>query len=149
LASGKPLAINQTEKGPIQIDRLCFPDTLAEVDPRHLGNQVLGVLDIHSKSANLFSEDEINVLQILADQIAVAVNNARLYQEQFEAADRLRELDHLKSQFLANMSHELRTPLNAIIGFSRIILQGIDGPITDIQREDLSAIHASGQNLSR
>jgi signal transduction histidine kinase/sensor domain CHASE-containing protein len=148
LASGKPLAISKNEQGTIQIDCSRFPDTLTEVGiPLIFRNQVLGVLDIHTKSENHFSEDDVNVLQILADQIAVAVNNARLYQEQIETSDRLRELDHLKSQFLANMSHELRTPLNAIIGFSRIILQGIDGPITDIQREDLGAIHASGQNL--
>lgn len=145
---GKPLAISQFERSTVQIDRARFPESLAEVGiPLIFGNQVLGVLDVHTKSAEIFSEDEINVLQILADQIAVAVNNARLYQEQLEVAERLRELDQMKSQFLANMSHELRTPLNAIIGFSRIILQGIDGPITDIQREDLSAIHSSGQNL--
>jgi len=56
-------------------------------------------------------------------------------------------MDRLKSQFLANMSHELRTPLNSIIGFSRVILKGIDGPINDTQRQDLSAIYNSGQHL--
>jgi len=45
------------------------------------------------------------------------------------------------------MSHELRTPLNSIIGFSRVILKGIDGPITDQQRQDLEAIFNSGQHL--
>jgi CheY-like chemotaxis protein len=64
-----------------------------------------------------------------------------------ETAERLREVDRLKSQFLANMSHELRTPLNSIIGFSRVVLKGIDGPVTDRQREDLEAIHNSGQHL--
>jgi CheY-like chemotaxis protein/two-component sensor histidine kinase len=59
----------------------------------------------------------------------------------------LREVDKLKSQFLANMSHELRTPLNSIIGFSRVILKGIDGPITDMQQQDLTAIYNSGQHL--
>ena len=52
-----------------------------------------------------------------------------------------------KSEFLANMSHELRTPLNSIIGFSRVILKGIDGPINDLQQQDLQAIHNSGQHL--
>jgi CheY-like chemotaxis protein len=45
------------------------------------------------------------------------------------------------------MSHELRTPLNSIIGFSRVILKGIDGPINEIQEQDLQAIHHSGQHL--
>jgi CheY-like chemotaxis protein len=45
------------------------------------------------------------------------------------------------------MSHELRTPLNSIIGFSRVILKGIDGPITEMQQQDLSAIYNSGQHL--
>jgi CheY-like chemotaxis protein len=53
----------------------------------------------------------------------------------------------VKTQFLANMSHELRTPLNSIIGFSRVILKGIDGPISDLQRQDLTAIYNSGQHL--
>jgi CheY-like chemotaxis protein/anti-sigma regulatory factor (Ser/Thr protein kinase) len=59
----------------------------------------------------------------------------------------MREIDQLKTQFLANMSHELRTPLNSIIGFSRVILKGIDGPVTDLQQQDLTAIYNSGQHL--
>ncbi len=59
----------------------------------------------------------------------------------------MRNADQVKSQFLANMSHELRTPLNSIIGFSRVILKGIDGPVTDLQQQDLSAIYTSGQHL--
>jgi signal transduction histidine kinase len=63
-----------------------------------------------------------------------------------QAVNEMRELDRIKSQFLANMSHELRTPLNSIIGFSRVILKGIDGPINEQQHQDLSAIYNSGQH---
>jgi CheY-like chemotaxis protein/two-component sensor histidine kinase len=45
------------------------------------------------------------------------------------------------------MSHELRTPLNSVIGFSRVILKGIDGPINDVQRQDISSIYSSGMHL--
>ena len=87
------------------------------------------------------------MLQTLADQIAVAVDNARSYELAQKAVEEIREADRLKSQFLANMSHELRTPLNSIIGFSRVILKGIDGPVTELQQQDLSAIYNSGQHL--
>ena len=87
------------------------------------------------------------MLQSLADQVAVAINNATLYEESQELIKTLKEVDQLKSQFLANMSHELRTPLNSIIGFSRVILKGIDGPVTDMQQQDLTAIYNSGQHL--
>ncbi|MDP8225489.1 MAG: GAF domain-containing sensor histidine kinase [Candidatus Lernaella stagnicola] len=60
---------------------------------------------------------------------------------------RARESDRLKSDFLANMSHELRTPLNSIIGFSKLILRGIDGPLSDKQETDISAILNSGTHL--
>jgi signal transduction histidine kinase len=63
------------------------------------------------------------------------------------ALEQLRELDELRRRFLSNMSRELRMPLNNIIGFSRVILKGIDGPINDVQRDDLTAIHDSGQQL--
>jgi PAS domain S-box-containing protein len=62
-------------------------------------------------------------------------------------ADRLREIDRLKSDFLASMSHELRTPLNSIIGYSEVILDGIDGDLPESAMEDVQAIHDSGQHL--
>lgn len=52
-----------------------------------------------------------------------------------------------KSEFLANMSHELRTPLNSIIGFTKLILDGLDGEINKEQCQDLEIVHASSQHL--
>jgi signal transduction histidine kinase len=83
----------------------------------------------------------------LADQVAVAVQHAQLYEELKATADRLTEVDRLKTAFLASMSHELRTPLNSIIGFSKIMLKGLNGPLTELQQEDMETIHKSGQHL--
>jgi signal transduction histidine kinase/CheY-like chemotaxis protein/putative methionine-R-sulfoxide reductase with GAF domain len=95
----------------------------------------------------VFTEDELNFCQIVVSQATIAIQNMRALKEQQEIAEQLREADKFKTQFLANMSHELRTPLNSIIGFSRVILKGIDGPLTELQTTDLAAIYNSGQHL--
>ena len=130
------------------IDRTVFPHTRAELSvPLKIGQRRVGVLDVHSTHEDAFEGDEIMVLETLAGQIAVAIENARVYQLEHEAVEQLRALDQMQRRFLSSMSRELRMPLNNIIGFSRVILKGIDGPITDIQREDLNAIYDSGQQL--
>ena len=79
--------------------------------------------------------------------MAVALQNARLYVEQAATVTQLRELDRLKSSFLANMSHELRTPLNSILGFTDVMLEGLDGQLTDYMDNDLRLIQKNGQHL--
>jgi signal transduction histidine kinase len=71
----------------------------------------------------------------------------RALRESEERTRYLEELDRLKAQFIANSSHELRTPLNAIIGFSGLMLKGMDGPLNEMQRHDLETIHNSGKHL--
>jgi PAS domain S-box-containing protein len=55
--------------------------------------------------------------------------------------------DRLKSEFLANMSHELRTPLNSIIGYTDVLLMGIDGDLDNEVMKDLEAINDNSQTL--
>jgi PAS domain S-box-containing protein len=102
---------------------------------------------VHTGPASGLTADDTSLLQAAVTTAASALQIARLYALQRETAERLLEVDRLKTQFLANMSHELRTPLNSIIGFSRVILKGIDGPINDLQRQDLGSIYNSGQHL--
>ena len=116
--------------------------------PLAVKGEALGTIELVSHQwARQFSPEQLNLAMTLAAAAAVALENARLYEVQLQTAERLVEVDKLKTQFLANMSHELRTPLNSIIGFSRVILKGIDGPVTDLQEQDLNAIYNSGQHL--
>ncbi|MEJ2747161.1 MAG: GAF domain-containing protein, partial [Anaerolineae bacterium] len=110
-------------------------------------NQPNGFLSLQSFQADRYSETDAQLLRSVATQTTLAIANARLFEEIQASNEQLRQLDNLKNQFLANVSHELRTPLNAIIGFSRIILKGIDGPTTKAQEEDLSSIYENGQLL--
>jgi signal transduction histidine kinase len=145
---GQAVVVNDVKTNLMHRPNPLLPETRAEAAlPLRIGTRIIGAIDIQSKTANAFTEDDIAVLQILADQVAVAIDNARSFELSQEAVMEMRELDRMKSQFLANMSHELRTPLNSIIGFSRVIIKGIDGPVTELQQQDLTAIYNSGQHL--
>lgn len=147
-SEGKPVVVNDVTKNPLHKVNPLLPETRAEAAiPLKIGSRIIGAIDIQSKEVDAFTDDDIAVLQTLADQIAVSIDNARSFELSQQAVMDMRETDRVKSQFLANMSHELRTPLNSIIGFSRVILKGIDGPVTDLQKQDLTAIYGSGQHL--
>ena len=146
--SGEPMVVNDVEHEPLHRPNPFLLDTRSEAAiPLRIGTRIVGVIDIQSTQKDAFTKDDISVLQSLGDQVAVAIDNARSYELSQQLIKDLREVDQLKSQFLANMSHELRTPLNSIIGFSRVILKGIDGPVTEMQQQDLTAIYNSGQHL--
>lgn len=146
--TGKEMIVNNVEENSIFQYSALLPNTRAEAAiPLRIGSRVIGVIDIQATQFNAFDEGEVSVLQTLSDQVAVAIDNARSFELSQEAVREMREVDRLKSQFLANMSHELRTPLNSIIGFSRVILKGIDGPVTELMQQDLTAIYNSGQHL--
>lgn len=125
-----------------------LPETRSEMALPMIVNTVLiGVLDVQSEKVGRFTAEDVRVKSTLADQIAVAVQNARQYQQQVATAEQLRAVDRLKSEFLANMSHELRTPLNSIIGYAEMMLDGVDGELSEEAVEDVQAIHGGGQHL--
>jgi len=146
--SGEPYIVNDVSQNPNHKPNPLLPETKAEAAiPLKIGRRIVGAVDLQATETNAFTDEDIAVLQLLSDQFATAIDNARSYKLAQDAFIEMRELEKLKSQFLANMSHELRTPLNSIIGFSRVILKGIDGPVTDLQTQDLTAIYNSGQHL--
>jgi signal transduction histidine kinase len=125
-----------------------LPNTRSEMAvPMIVGGKAIGVFDVQSDQAGRFSEEDANIFTTLASQVAVALQNARLYTEQTATVIQLRELDRLKSSFLANMSHELRTPLNSILGFADVMLEELDGPLTENMNTDLKLIQKNGQHL--
>ncbi len=63
-------------------------------------------------------------------------------------SNRLLQLDKLKDDFLANTSHELKSPLNAIISITDSIIKGVEGPVNQLQAQNLSIVVGSGRRLS-
>jgi GAF domain-containing protein len=110
-------------------------------------DQIIGSLSLNRKAPGEFSPEVIDVLKTFATQSALAIQNARLFQEIAEKSRQLEVASQHKSEFLANMSHELRTPLNAIIGFSEVLSDRMFGELNEKQEEYLKDIYASGTHL--
>jgi signal transduction histidine kinase/CheY-like chemotaxis protein len=70
-----------------------------------------------------------------------------LYAELDEKADHLRRADDLKSKFLSNMSHEFRTPLNSILALTRLLLDHVDGPLTEEQTRQVAFARKAAEDL--
>lgn len=144
----QPQIIADTSHEPTFRFNSLAPETRAEMAvPMVVGQQLIGVLDLQSKEPNHFDEADLRAMTTLVGQVAIALENARLYAEQVEITEKLREVDRLKSLFLANMSHELRTPLNAILNFAEFIAGGILGPVNEQQLEALNKVINSGDHL--
>jgi signal transduction histidine kinase len=140
--------VNDVRSEPDFLPNPLLPETRSEMAvPMIVGDKVLGVFDVQSDRQSGFSTEDASIYATLAAQVGVALQNARLYVEQASTVTQLRELDRLKSSFLANMSHELRTPLNSILGFSDVMLDGLDGPLTETMENDLKLINRNGQHL--
>ncbi len=119
----------------------------AALVPITSGATLVGLIVVESGRVGAFVQETLTLFQTLAGSIAAIIQNSQLLEQLQETNQRLIEVDRLKSQFLASMSHELRTPLNSIIGFSRVMLKGIDGPLTEMQEQDLNTIFNSGNHL--
>ena len=116
--------------------------------PLKIEGKLTGILLVGEKlSGDIFDDQELEVLAVLANQVAISLENARLYEELSESNAQLLQASRLKSQFLASMSHELRTPLNSIIGFSKVLLNRFDGELTERQETYIRSVHNSGAHL--
>jgi signal transduction histidine kinase len=133
--------------------------------PMIVRDRVIGVISIESVKKSAFTQDDVILLTAIANQAAVAIENAHLYkdlegltyaleQRVMERTNELRETnlrlmaaDRSKNQFLANMSHELRTPLNSIIGFSSVLLDSTREVISTRLYKFLENIHSAGNHL--
>ena len=93
------------------------------------------------------SKEAKDIASAIASQTSIHLEALRLTEELQKRAQELKELDRLKSAFLANMSHELRTPLNSILGFTDVMLEGLDGELTEYMDNDLRLIQKNGQHL--
>jgi signal transduction histidine kinase len=109
--------------------------------------RIIGALVVNRRTPGQFAPEVTELVRTFAAQSALAIQNARLFQELEEKSRQLEVADRHKSEFLASMSHELRTPLNAVIGFSEVLLDRMFGELNPKQDEYLQDILTSGRHL--
>jgi GAF domain-containing protein len=108
---GQVVVARDTASSRVHKPNELLPDTLAELAiPLRVGTTIIGALDVQSKLSDTFTQDQINVLQTMADQIAIAIENARLYQE---SLTRLDELERARRTSSTNAWRDLMTAQRA------------------------------------
>ncbi len=107
----------------------------------------LGTLACTGMEPRKLNSGEVQLLEAMADQIAVAIENSELYeqvrqkvQELQQKTAELERANKVKDEFLSVMSHELRTPLNVVAGYAGVIREGMLGDTTPKQAQALAKI---------
>ena len=94
--TGQVRVVEDVTEDPFYYPNPEFPETRSEMAlPLQVGEDILGVLDVQSKQPNAFHPDDIATLRIVADLLAVAISNARLFAQQREALETLRRAQQL------------------------------------------------------
>ncbi len=104
--------------------------------------RVIGAIALESEEPECFTEENVAFIQRLADHAAIAIENARLFQQ-------VQQANEAKTQFVSFVSHELKQPLTSLRGYSELLAKDADGPLSEKQLRFVNIIHTSFDRMDR
>jgi GAF domain-containing protein/anti-sigma regulatory factor (Ser/Thr protein kinase) len=150
IAYRKPLLIpdlTQRESNPLRAAAIEAGYRAALIVPLLSSDGPLGTLVLQRRQPGEFPQTVVTLMESFADQSAIALENARLFDEIAQKSRELEIASQHKSQFVANMSHELRTPLAAILGYAELMQEGFYEPLGQKSLDALTRIRSNGKHL--
>jgi signal transduction histidine kinase len=110
--------------------------------PLLVGADPIGVLHVGTLVPHEFTEADVELLQLVADRVALAIERARLHQETVR-------LDELKANFVAIASHELRTPATSVYGVLTTLAEHGDNLSQELRADLIRTGVEQGERLKR
>ncbi len=151
-ATGRGPVVGKTlELEAVKKDGTRFPIELSvsavKIEEKWQAIGILRDITLRKQAEAELRRERDRVKESMLKKISLLNERTKLIAKLKKANIQLRELDRLKSAFLTNISHELRTPMNSIIGYSDLLLDGVDGPINEEQKKSLSRISNNARHL--
>ena len=143
-AAGKPLLCNDVSQEPRYHPHELLPGTQAELAvPLRLGDVVVGVLDVQSERRGAFHPDDVRALQILADQVAISIENAHLFDRAQGQIEAMRALHDISLDITSHL--DVQEVLNAILKQATHFLKAQGSSLAIVDRQAgtirLAAVH--------
>lgn len=117
--------------------------------PLRLHDTAIGTMGAVSTRDRQFSADDVAALQVVADYVAIAVENARAHAAVRTALADAENANRAKAEFIAAVSHELRSPLNASLGYLDLLADGSLGPLTSDQSQVIDRLRTVARSTYR
>jgi len=122
--SRKPMIVDDLSKTEVMSSILIENVCSLVGAPLMIEDRVIGVIHVDTLEPHTFTQDDLNLLQLAADRVALAIERARLYEAEQRARQDAETANRMKDDFLATLSHELRSPLNSILGWVTLLREG-------------------------
>lgn len=148
--TGQPFITGDAQSDPRVLGhyaRLWRCHSLAVV-PLKIESRRIGVMRVGSFRKNFFSEEHLQLLKVIAEEVAVLVESAMMTRRLADMNRQLAHLHRLKDDFVSTVSHEFKTPLTTISGFLAVLLSDEAGPLTADQRKFLTSCKRASERLT-